>query len=145
MNSETPFTITSLALGDSDSVSSASVHATSIVAGGAGRLPGVIVSYPAQATALGGLAVAAVITYDHAGTPESYHTLLFVTGVTAPNGCVGDLTGDSVVDVDDLNAVLGGWQTTPTAGQGADLTGDGMVNVDDLNVVLAHWQDPCEG
>ncbi len=144
-NSATPFTVSSLTLGDSDSIASASLHAGSIVAGGGGRLPGVTVTYPAQATALGGLAVSAILTYDNMGVPESYHALLYLTGVASPNACLGDLNGDLMVDVDDLNIILGAWQTTPVPGQGADLSADGVVDVDDLNIVLSHWQDPCAG
>lgn len=59
-----------------------------------------------------------------------------------PN-CPGDVDGNLVVDVDDLNDVLGAWQTMPTPGTGADLTGDGVVDVDDLNLVLGAWGQSC--
>lgn len=141
-NSATPFTITGLSLGDHDSIGSASVHSGSIVGSGKGRLPGVAVGGPASASALGGLAVSAVLTYDHAGTPESYHALLFVGGM-APGGCQGDLTGDGQINIDDLNEVLSAWGTSAPAGTGADVSGDGVVGVDDLNVVLSAWGSSC--
>lgn len=57
--------------------------------------------------------------------------------------CDGDVTGDDLVNVDDLNAVLGAWQTSVAVGVGPDLSGDGVVDVDDLNEVLGNWQSDC--
>jgi hypothetical protein len=50
--------------------------------------------------------------------------------------CAPDITGNSVVDVDDLLAVINGW-----GGKGgpADITGNGMVDVDDLLAVINAW------
>ncbi|MCA9305360.1 MAG: hypothetical protein KDA16_02430 [Phycisphaerales bacterium] len=141
-NSATPFTIVGLSLGDADSVSSASVHAGSIVGSGKGRLPGERVNDPSDAVALGGLAVSAVISYNNGGTPESYHTLLYVGGV-APDACPGDANGDGAVDVDDLNEVLSAWGLGAPSSTGPEFTGDGVVDVDDLNVVLGEWGASC--
>jgi len=47
-----------------------------------------------------------------------------------------DVTGDGIVDVLDLLAVLGAWGTSNPA---ADVTGDGIVDVLDLLAVLADW------
>lgn len=53
---------------------------------------------------------------------------------------VGDVDGDAFVGINDLNAVLGGWnQTVPPANPLADLSGDGFIGIDDLNAVLANW------
>lgn len=49
---------------------------------------------------------------------------------------VGDLTGDGVVDVDDLNMVINMMINKVDETPEADLTGDGMVDVDDLNVMI---------
>ena len=57
---------------------------------------------------------------------------------TAP--CPADITGDGVVDVLDLLAVLGAWGDCPGCPQ--DITGDGVVDVLDLLEVLAAW-GPC--
>ena len=54
--------------------------------------------------------------------------------------CPADVTGDGVVDVLDLLAVLGKWGTCP--GCPEDITGDGVVDVLDLLEVLAAW-GPC--
>lgn len=64
------------------------------------------------------------------------------TGV-CPEVCAGDLTGNSTVDVDDLNIVLSAWGVSVTPGDGEDLTGDGAVDVDDLNMVLSAWGASC--
>jgi hypothetical protein len=54
--------------------------------------------------------------------------------------CTGDLTGDGVVDPDDLFLLLGAWG--PCAGCPEDLTGDGIVDPDDLFQLLGAW-GPC--
>lgn len=48
--------------------------------------------------------------------------------------CPGDLTGDSVVNVDDILHVLAVFN-----GQGGDLDGDGVTDVDDLLAVLSNY------
>ncbi|MCA9310784.1 MAG: hypothetical protein KDA21_06235 [Phycisphaerales bacterium] len=57
--------------------------------------------------------------------------------------CPGDTDGTGVIDFDDLNTVLGQWNTSVPPGTGGDVTGDGMVNFDDLNLVLANWATDC--
>lgn len=52
--------------------------------------------------------------------------------------CPADITGDGVVDVSDLLALLGAWG--PCAGNCAeDLNGDGIVDVSDLLLLLGEW------
>ena len=52
--------------------------------------------------------------------------------------CEGDLTGNGVVDGDDLLIVLAHWGSADTAG---DADGDGTVDGEDLLVVLGDWGD----
>ncbi len=74
------------------------------------------------------------------GTPLTIH----LTGVVTPAGCRGDATGDFMVDVDDLNAILSVWNTNVGVGSPLDLAGDdGLINVDDLNAVLGNWNSSC--
>jgi hypothetical protein len=50
----------------------------------------------------------------------------------------GDITGDGVVDVSDILALIGNWG--PCDGYcPADLNGDGMVNVSDILLLLSYW------
>ena len=52
----------------------------------------------------------------------------------------GDITGDGIVNVDDLLAVINSWGRC--AGCPADIApagGDGVVNVDDLLAVINNW------
>ena len=51
--------------------------------------------------------------------------------------CDGDTDGDSVVDVNDLLAVISSWGTC--GGCSADLNGDGYVDVSDLLSILDNW------
>lgn len=62
-------------------------------------------------------------------------------GDGVPDSCEqtnpGDITGNGLVDIDDLFAVLNSWG--PCGGCGADVTGNGTVDIDDLFVVINHW------
>jgi hypothetical protein len=53
-------------------------------------------------------------------------------GLTIPSAA--DLTGDGVVDADDLAALVAAWGTS-----GADLTGDGVTGSEDLASLIAAW------
>ncbi len=61
-----------------------------------------------------------------------------------PESCLGDIDGDGVVAVPDLNILLAAWGPCPPppACCPADLDGDGVVAVPDLNILLAAW-GPC--
>ncbi|MEQ8850869.1 MAG: hypothetical protein RIB32_03705 [Phycisphaerales bacterium] len=54
-----------------------------------------------------------------------------------------DTDADGDVDFDDLNAVLGAWNTTVTPFTSGDTDGDGDVDFDDLNAVLSNWGAAC--
>lgn len=56
---------------------------------------------------------------------------------TAPPPCVGDISGDNVVNVVDMLAVINSWGAC--AGCPADLNNDGTVNVVDLLAVINAW------
>jgi hypothetical protein len=55
--------------------------------------------------------------------------------------CPADVTGDGLVNVDDLTEIILGWGSCP--GCPADITGDGQVNVDDLTEIILGWGE-CE-
>ncbi len=69
----------------------------------------------------------ALIRYDLTG----------VFGIGEP----GDLTGDGVVDIEDLDMLLANWGNTTFAGswRDGDADGDGVVGQGDLGIVLANW------
>lgn len=52
--------------------------------------------------------------------------------------CPADVSGDGMVGVDDILAVLDSWGT----GDGGDATGDGATDVDDILAVIGGW-GPC--
>ncbi|MCI0629246.1 MAG: hypothetical protein L0Y44_01155 [Phycisphaerales bacterium] len=59
-----------------------------------------------------------------------------------PCGCPTDVSGDGVVNVDDLLAVISAWGSCPPGSCPADIAppgGDGVVNVDDLLAVISAW------
>jgi spore coat protein A len=55
-----------------------------------------------------------------------------------PEIVAGDVTGNGIVDVDDLLEVINAWGICP-APCAADLTGNGIVDVDDLLTVINNW------
>ncbi|MEZ6209855.1 MAG: M12 family metallo-peptidase [Phycisphaerales bacterium] len=74
------------------------------------------------------------------GTPNPSS---FIVGTPIAN-CPGDTNGSNSVDVDDLNAILGVFNTSVGMGSPLDLANDdGFVDVDDLNVVLGNWGTTC--
>lgn len=54
-------------------------------------------------------------------------------------GCPADVTGDEVVDIDDLFAVLAAWGECDACPE--DINSDGNVDIDDVFEVLAAWGD----
>lgn len=64
-------------------------------------------------------------------------------GNTVCNKCLGDLTGDGIINGGDLTVVLGFWGTCANPKDClADMTGDGVVNGADLTIILGFW-GPC--
>ncbi|MCI0366150.1 MAG: dockerin type I domain-containing protein, partial [Phycisphaerales bacterium] len=53
----------------------------------------------------------------------------------------GDLTGDGIVNIDDLLALLSDWGSCPAPSTvcPADLDGDGSVNINDLLMLINNW------
>lgn len=66
--------------------------------------------------------------------------------VTAEDYVVGDINGDGVVDVSDINLavnyILGTTQLTPEQFKRGDVNGDGVIDVTDVNamvnIILGH-------
>lgn len=56
--------------------------------------------------------------------------------VIAEDCCPADITGDAVVDVNDLLAVIDQWGSTDSP---ADIYADGIVDVNDLLMVVGNW------
>jgi hypothetical protein len=97
------------------------------------------------------------LTYTHDGSkavPDSLgYTVnddaggtsnLAIVDITVLPNVIGDLTGDGIVDVDDLLAVINAWgDCTNPKDCPADLApppnGDDVVDVDDLLVVINNW------
>lgn len=73
---------------------------------------------------------------DQVDTIEEYYAWPVGGGVSCP----GDANGDLVVDFDDLNIVLGAWNTSGPMG---DVNDSGFVDFDDLNLVLSNWGIAC--
>ena len=60
-----------------------------------------------------------------------------LTALNCAEVCPADITGDNVVDVSDLLALVSAWG--PCAGCPADINSDGQVNVTDLLAVVNGW------
>jgi len=135
-NSDTPYTITSLQLADSDSLASGAFHAGSIIQQTVSGFAGSQASDPG---AFGGAIVNAEITYNRGGTPELYNATLFIGAGSQSTNCLGDANGDGIVDLNDLNLVLTSFGQSVTPGTSGDTNGDGIVDLNDLNLVLTNF------
>ncbi|MFI4855643.1 MAG: M12 family metallo-peptidase, partial [Phycisphaerales bacterium JB065] len=69
--------------------------------------------------------------FNHSGTGALF--------VECTDRCTGDLDGNGVIDLGDLNSVLANFG----AGPGGDANGDGITNLTDLNIVLAGFGSEC--
>ena len=61
----------------------------------------------------------------------------------APPVCLGDATGDLLVNFEDLNEALTSWDMSVTPGASGDVDGSGIVDFDDLNLILENWANDC--
>lgn len=66
----------------------------------------------------------------------------FLNGCEVIIDCYGDLTGDQVIDVEDILTLIAVWDSND---QAADLDGDGLVDADDLLEVLSLFGTACAG
>jgi hypothetical protein len=62
-----------------------------------------------------------------------------VTITCTPATCIADVTGNTIVNIDDLLIIINGWGNR---GGQADLNGSGFVDIDDLLEVINAW-GPC--
>jgi len=77
---------------------------------------------------------------DECDIAYGYSSDVNENGIPDECDCPADVTGDWMVDVLDLLAVLGSWQQTDVP---EDINGDGIVDVLDLLELLGAW-GPCE-
>lgn len=56
--------------------------------------------------------------------------------------CVGDITGNGLVNSADLAVVLAGWGSDGTVEPGSDISGDGIVDGADIGLLMTKW-GPC--
>ena len=56
-------------------------------------------------------------------------------------GLTGDLNGDGFVGIDDLNIILGQWNSDGSGDPRSDPIGDAFVGLTDVNQVLANWNN----
>jgi len=142
-NSATTYTVDTLTLEDSDSIASGSFFSANLLQPQLAAPTGA-----SDPFAFGGAIVNATISYDNAGTPETYNAVLFVSpraGGPEPC-CIGNANGDNIVDFDDIVSVLGNWlegtsQSTPNNDGDADCNGE--VDFDDIVAILGQWLNAC--
>jgi uncharacterized protein YjiK len=84
------------------------------------------------------------IATDAEGVTIGLDGTIYVVGETPalyvltpiPALCPADVTGNQVIDIDDLLTVINAWGST---GGPADVTGNGVVDIDDLLAVINAW------
>ncbi len=148
-NSATNYVIDSLQLGDSDSVSTASLWPSSIAQQPWNNEP--VAADAADPRHLGGLALSARIVYDRnadgafadptragnsASPDEAYNAVLYIAYAgSADTYCPADYDGSGGIDGDDIAAFFTDWQ------QGeADVDRSGGTDGDDITFFFAVWQ-----
>lgn len=91
----------------------------------------------------------AVYTFETAdedlpGAEDRETLTLTVAFELEQNPCFGNLDGDGMVGLDDLDLVLANFGTTGGATLASgDASGDGAVDLDDLDIVLSAFGNPC--
>lgn len=135
-NSGRIYTISSLALRDSDSLASGAFHHQHLIQE---QAPTAQTSDPANIRAFGGLIVNAVITYNNGGVNEPYDAVLFV-GPTAGTSCAADFNNSGSVSVQDIFDFLAAYFANSLA---ADFNHSGMISVQDIFDFLAAYFTPC--
>jgi hypothetical protein len=71
------------------------------------------------------------------GQKVGQRTVARVVALLEGHAVSPDITGDSVVNVDDLLAVINHWGTCATCP--SDINGDGVVDVNDLLAIINNW------
>lgn len=143
-NSTRVYIVERLTLGDSDSIASGSFFSGHVLQP---LFPNETPASAADPKSFGGAIVNAQITYDNAGVPETYQTVLFVAPSIAlpPPVCTGDANGDNMVTFADITAVLVNFGVMYPPGQGGpgDANFDGTVNFADITTVLVNFGANC--
>ncbi|CAE7897707.1 unnamed protein product [Symbiodinium necroappetens] len=128
-NSATSYTIDRLTLADSDSLASGSFYASSVLQSGAGG------------AGFGGAAIGAQITYDNAGTSETYDAVLFLAESAGTEKiCLGDCDGNGSIDFNDLVSML--FVFGQDTDDGCDADENATVDFNDLVATLFLF-GPC--
>jgi len=135
-NSTRPYTITSLALADSDSLASGAFHHQHLIAE---QTPGATTADPSSIRAMGGLIVNAVVTYNNGGTNEAYDTVLFISPTDNPP-CPADFNGIGGVTVQDIFDFLAAYFANDPR---ADFNTSGSVTVQDIFDYLSAYFTGC--
>lgn len=72
------------------------------------------------------------------GTPQQEADFT-IPPVVTPVECVGDITGDGVVNSGDLGILISLWNTSAKSNPEADLNRDGTVNAADIGLLIGAW------
>jgi len=136
VNSQTPYTIASLTLGDSESAASGTMFSSSVLQP---RDPGASSTIAWSVRRFGGVVVSAVLNYSNSGVGETYDALLLVA--PAPGiECDSDFDRSGTRDVSDIFAFLSAWFAGDLR---ADFDGDGGRSVTDIFAFLSSWFQGC--
>ena len=73
------------------------------------------------------------LTKNKAGVPSTESNAVTVT---MGEGVTGDVTGDGIVDIVDVNAVINVMLGKAAPTNAADVTGDSRVDIADVNAVI---------
>lgn len=77
---------------------------------------------------------------EYSGSRTAYcylDDISFTVAAAESDALPGDVNGDGVVDVDDVNVLIDYILSGDTAPDGVDINGDGLIDVDDINIVIS--------
>ena len=76
------------------------------------------------------------------GLVQARDAVIEALSMTPPGPCLGDVTGDGVVNTADLGGLLGSFGSTDPYG---DVNGDGVVDTSDLGILLSEFgREDCQ-
>ncbi|MCC6322243.1 MAG: hypothetical protein IT438_12505 [Phycisphaerales bacterium] len=136
VNSLRTYTITSLALSDSDSMASGAFHHQQLIQE---QAPTALTGDPMNIRAFGGAIVNTVITYNNGGINENYEAVLFL-GPTEGELCPADFNASGAVSVQDIFDFLSAYFLNSPS---ADFNHSGGVSVQDIFDFLSAYFTPC--
>ena len=107
-----------------------------IIEGNSGDL--IVLRHSGAVTSPGPTPTTGTVTTAPSNTPTKT-----ITPTTAPTVCVGDISGDFVINLTDYSILVQNFLKNPILNTKADLNKDGIVDLSDYSILVSHFLKPC--